>query len=115
MYGIVAPDMAMYATEEGRNPPFYGAAKAALLQLTRYAASELGRDGVRVNSLTPGPFPAEAAQQNPDFVAELASRTMTGTFGAPEDIQTALLFLASPRSRFVTGSNVVVDGGWTAR
>ncbi|KNX37767.1 SDR family NAD(P)-dependent oxidoreductase [Luteipulveratus halotolerans] len=115
MYGVVAPDMSMYATEEGRNPPFYGAAKAALLQLTRYAASELGRDGIRVNALTPGPFPAQAAQADPAFVEQLTSRTLTGTIGAPEDIQTALLYLASPRSRFVTGSNVVVDGGWTAR
>lgn len=115
MYGVVAPDMSMYATEEGRNPPFYGAAKAALLQLTRYAAAELGAEGIRVNSLTPGPFPGEAAQANPDFVGELSRRTMTGTIGRPEDIQTALLFLASPSSRFVTASNVVVDGGWTAR
>lgn len=115
MYGVVAPDLAMYATEEGRNPPFYGAAKAALLQLTRYAAAELGAEGIRVNAITPGPFPAPAAQEDAAFVAELSRRTMTGTIGTPEDLATALLFLASPHSRFVTGSNVVVDGGWTAR
>ncbi|NNG40181.1 SDR family oxidoreductase [Flexivirga sp. ID2601S] len=115
MYGMVSPDPAMYATEEGRNPPFYGAAKAALLQLTRYAAGELGPEGIRVNSLTPGPFPSSAAQENAALVEQLRSRTMTGTFGEPDDIATALLFLASPHSRFVTGSNVVVDGGWTAR
>lgn len=115
MYGVIAPDLAVYATEEGRNPPFYGTAKAALLQLTRYAAAELGPEGIRVNSLTPGPFPATAAQGDPAFVQTLADHTMTGTIGAPEDISTALLYLASPRSRFTTGSNVVVDGGWTAR
>ena len=105
----------MYATEEGRNPPFYGAAKAALLQLSRYAAAELGAEGIRVNSLTPGPFPAEAAQRNVEFVDSLREHTMTATIGTPDDIRTALLFLASPHSRFVTGSNVIVDGGWTAR
>lgn len=115
MYGVVAPDMAMYATQEGRNPPYYGAVKAALLQLTRYAAAEFGPAGVRFNSITPGPFPAAAAQADPSFVQRLADHTLTGTIGQPEDLQTAVLFLASPRSRFVTGSNVVVDGGWTAR
>lgn len=115
MYGMVAPDFSMYDTEEGRNPPFYGAAKAALLQLSRYAAAELGPVGIRVNSITPGPFPATAAQENAEFVDELKARTMTGTIGGPDDIKTALLFLASPHSRFVTGSNVVVDGGWTSQ
>ncbi|MBC9958110.1 SDR family NAD(P)-dependent oxidoreductase [Yimella sp. cx-51] len=115
MYGLVAPDMTMYATEEGRNPPFYGAAKAALLQLSRYAAAELGPEGIRVNAITPGPFPALAAQANGEFVQALKDHTLTGTVGAPEDIKTALLFLASPHSRFVTGANIVVDGGWTAR
>lgn len=115
MYALVAPDLEMYATEEGRNPPFYGAAKAALLQLTRYAAAEFGPQGIRVNAITPGPFPATAAQSDPEFVQALKDHTLTGTLGQPEDIRTALLFLASPHSRFVTGANVVVDGGWTVR
>lgn len=115
MYGLVAPDFSIYPTEEGRNPPFYGAAKAAVAQLTRYAAAELGPEGVRVNTLTPGPFPQEPDGMDPAFLAELARRTVLGRVGAPEDVATALLFLASPRSGFVTGTNVVVDGGWTAR
>lgn len=115
MYAMVAPDLQMYATEEGRNPPFYGAAKAGLLQLSRYAAAELGLAGVRVNVLTPGPVPQHPEGMDPAFLDELARRTMLGRIGAPNDIRTALLFLASPHSAFVTGSNVVVDGGWTAR
>ncbi len=57
MYGVVAPDPRVYDSEEGRNPPAYGAAKAAMLQLTRYAAAELAPEGIRVNSITLGPFP----------------------------------------------------------
>jgi NAD(P)-dependent dehydrogenase (short-subunit alcohol dehydrogenase family) len=114
MYGMVAPDPRMYDSEEGRNPPYYGAAKAGLIQLTRYAAAELGPRGVRVNSISPGPFPGPPALEQPDFVRTLADRTMLGRVGTPEDIETAVLFLASPASRFVTGTNVVVDGGWTA-
>lgn len=115
MYALVAPDLDAYATEESRNPPFYGAAKAGLLQLTRYSAAELGREGVRVNAISPGPFPSTAARSDEGFAGELARRTMLGRVGEPEDIATALLFLASPHSRFVTGANIVVDGGWTAR
>lgn len=114
MYGLVAPDLAVYDAEEKRNPPFYGAAKAALLQLTRYAAAELGREGIRVNAITPGPFPAPAARKDDRFVADLAAHTMLGRLGEPQDLKTALLFLASPHTRFVTGANIVVDGGWTA-
>lgn len=115
MYGMVAPDFDAYATEEARNPPFYGAAKAGLLQLTRYSAAELGPQGVRVNAISPGPFPSTAARSDHAFAGELAKRTMLHRLGEPEDIATALLFLASPNSRFVTGANIVVDGGWTAR
>lgn len=115
MYGIVAPDLSLYDSEAGRTPPFYGAAKAALLQLTRYAAAELGPEGVRVNAITPGPFPAEAARANAQFIERLGSRTMLGRVGERDEVRTALLFLASRHSGFVTGSNVVVDGGWTAR
>ena len=115
MYGVVAPDPSMYDTEEGRNPPAYGAAKAAMLQLTRYAAAELGREGIRVNSITLGPFPGEASTPEAEALfGRIASRTMLGRIGSPDEVRSALRFLASPDSSFVTGSNVVVDGGWTA-
>jgi len=115
MYGLVAPDLSVYGSEEDRNPPYYGSAKAALLQLTRYAAAELGPQGIRVNAISPGPFPATHAQANEEFVESLAKRTMLNRIGRPDDLKTALLFLASSNSGFVTGANIVVDGGWTAR
>jgi NAD(P)-dependent dehydrogenase (short-subunit alcohol dehydrogenase family) len=111
MYGVVSPDPRLYEDPEQVNPPFYGAAKAGLLQLTRYAAVELAPEGVRVNAVTPGPFPASAT---PDFERRLAQRVPLGRVGRAEEIQSAMLFLASPASSFVTGAEIRVDGGWTA-
>lgn len=115
MYGMVGPDLSIYATEGARTPPFYGAAKAALTQLTRYAAAELGPQGVTVNTIVPGPFPQRPESMDPSFIERLAANTLVGRIGDPADICTSLLYLASPHSGFVTGSTVVVDGGWTAR
>lgn len=114
MYGMVAPDLSVYASAAGSSPPYYGVAKAGLDQLSRYAAAEFGKLGVRVNTLTPGPFPQNPESMDSDFVATLAARTMLNRIGAPDDLRTAVLFLAAPTSAFVTGSNVVVDGGWTS-
>lgn len=115
MYGMVSPDPRLYDSASSTNPPFYGAAKAALIQWSRYAACELGKDGIRVNSISPGPFPAESVEEsNRIFVEKLASRVPLGRTGRAEELQGPLLFLASSASSFVTGSNLVVDGGWTA-
>jgi len=110
MYGLVSPRLSLYDAPEAANPPYYGAVKAGLLQLTRYAAVELAPLGIRVNAITPGPFPGDA---DPSLLSRLAAQTPLGRVGDPEEIATALLFLASPHSSYVTGANVVVDGGWT--
>ena len=114
MYGLVSPDFAVYeAAPEYLNPPHYGAAKAAVLQLTRYFSSYLGPSGVRVNSITPGPFPGLEGQENRAFIDALSQRTSLKRIGRPEELVGAAVYLSSRASSYVTGQNLVVDGGWT--
>ena len=115
MYGIVSPDPRIYGDSGSNNPPYYGSAKAGLIQLTRYLACHLASAGIRVNSISPGPFPPpEIAQKAPAFYAELCRKIPLGRTGQPEELIGALLFLASRASSYVTGANLRVDGGWTA-
>lgn len=115
MYGVVSPDPRVYDTPAGTNPPFYGATKAALIQWSRYAACEFGAEGIRVNSISPGPFPSDSVQQDaPAFVAKLAAKVPMGRIGQAGEIAGPVLFLASAAASFVNGANICVDGGWTA-
>ncbi|KDE41151.1 Gluconate 5-dehydrogenase [Nitrincola lacisaponensis] len=114
MYALVSPDQRIYDTKSGVNPPFYGAAKAALLHWTRYASCEFGSEGIRVNAISPGPFPSEAVQQaNPAFISRLSQKVPMGRIGVADEIKGPTLFLASSGSSYVNGANLVVDGGWT--
>lgn len=114
MYGIVSPDQSIYNSTDVVNPPFYGAAKAALIQWTRYAACEFGKESIRVNSISPGPFPSESVQSTaPEFIKKLESKVPQGRIGQANEIRGPVVFLASPASSFVNGANIVVDGGWT--
>lgn len=115
MYGLVSPDHRIYANSGCDNPPFYGAAKAGLLQLTRYAACKFAPKNIRVNSVSPGPFPPDSLKKTqPRFAKALAAKTPLGRTGRAEELRGPVLFLASDASSYVTGANLVVDGGWTA-
>jgi NAD(P)-dependent dehydrogenase (short-subunit alcohol dehydrogenase family) len=115
MYGSVSPDPSVYGSSGANSPPCYGPAKAALIQLTRYAACHLASDRVRVNCISPGPFPAARfLERDPEFGNRLSAKLPMRRLGNPNEIQGPLLFLASDASSFVTGANLAVDGGWTA-
>ena len=115
MYAQISPNPDNYKSPNVTNPPFYGAAKAALSQLTRYAACEFGKENIRVNTLSPGPFPSpETMQRNCEFIEVLANRTPLRRVGQAIEIGGPLVFLASHASSYITGATINVDGGWTA-
>lgn len=115
MYGLVSPDFRVYEDREAGNPPFYGANKAAIIQLTRYAACTMGEQGIRVNSVSPGAFPSEQVLKvQPELAASLEAKVPLGRLGLRQEIVGPCAFLASNASTYVNGANLVVDGGWTA-
>ena len=121
MYSIVAPDPALYRGTDKMNPAGYGSAKAALMQLTRYAASFWGEHGIRVNAIHPGPFAntegtgANAVDPNAPFLKVLNDKTCLGRTGVPRELIGALLLLSSDAGSYITGQGISVDGGWTVR
>lgn len=115
MYGLVSPDPSIYGDTGHNSPPYYGAAKAGMLQLTRYAAVHLAPEKIRVNAICPGPFPKpKVAETMPELWKTLEGKTPMGRLGQPDELGGAALFLASDAASFITGVTLPVDGGWTA-
>lgn len=108
IYGIYGPDWGLYAGSEMGNPAAYGASKGALLQLTRWLATTLAPK-VRVNALSPGGI---FRQQPAQFVARYEARTPLSRMATEDDFRGAVAFLSSDMSSYVTGQNLIVDGGW---
>lgn len=113
--GCIINVTTMVASKEIPGASVYSASKAAVESLTRTWAAEFGRHGIRVNSVAPGPTNTEGVVREwGDANEELGSALPLGRTADPEEIAHAVLFLASPRSSFITGSTVHVDGGGTA-
>ncbi len=115
MYGIVAPHFEIYRDkDEYFSPVNYHACKGGVIQMTRYMASYFAKDNIRVNAISPGPFPKpETTRKEPWFEKELAHQNPMNRIGKPYELKGAALFLASDASSYMTGHNLVVDGGWT--
>ena len=115
LYASIAPEPSFYdhmdADPPFLKPPAYGASKAAVVNLTRYFARLWGPRGVRVNALSPG---GVAGGQDEEFVKKYCARVPMGRMAEPDDLVGPLLFLASDASRYLTGHELRVDGGFTA-
>lgn len=116
VYAVVGPDQRIYdgAMHMGQplgSPAVYGASKAGLWGLTRYLATYWGKQGVRVNAVTVG---AVENGQEEAFVKNYCSQVPLGRLAQATDVANAMRYLASDASKYVTGHNLVVDGGWTA-
>ncbi len=113
LYASIAPIPAFYDHIEPSftKPAAYGASKAAVVNLTRYFARLWGPYGVRVNALSPG---GVLGDQDPEFIRKYSERVPLGRMAEPDDLAGALVFLASDDSRYVTGHELRVDGGFTA-
>lgn len=110
VYGIVGPDFTVYDGTEMTMPAAYAAIKGGIVNFSRYLASYLGPNNIRVNCVSPGGI---FDSQNTIFVDNYCRKVPMRRMGLPDDISPVVLFLLSEESKYVTGQNIAVDGGWT--
>ncbi len=110
IYGVVGNDFTLYEEYGGTSPAAYSAIKGGLVNLTRYLASYYGRKGVRLNCVSPGGI---FDRQHPSFISRYEAKVPMGRLGNPDDIAPAVSFLLSNEAKYITGQNLIVDGGWT--
>lgn len=120
MYALISPDPKLYEGTEIFNPPSYGSVKSALLAFTRYVASFYGKYNIRCNALVPGSFPnvnidSYNGVKDEKFLEKLSNKTVLGRVGKLDDLLAPLIFLAADSSSYITGQNIIVDGGWTIK
>ena len=113
IYGIVGNDQRIYGNSKINSPVSYAAAKGGIITLTRYLAAYWYGKNIRVNTLTPGGV-IDKSYQSKEFIKKYSEKTILGRMARSDEYNGALLFLMSDASSYMTGANLVIDGGWTA-
>ena len=111
IYGVVGNDLTIYENTSITTAAPYSAIKGGIINFTRYLASYYGRQGVRVNCVSPGGI---LDKQHNIFIANYERKVPMGRMGNPDDIAPAVSFLLSDDAKYITGQNLIVDGGWTS-
>ena len=111
IYGVVGNDFTLYEEYGGTSPAAYAAIKGGVINFTRYLASYYGRKGIRLNCVSPGGI---FDHQHPSFISRYEAKVPMGRLGNPDDIAPAVSFLLSNDAKYITGQNLIVDGGWTS-
>jgi len=114
IYGLVGADQRIYGKSKLNSPSFYAATKGAMVNLTRYLASYWQGKNIRVNTITLGGVFDKKLHTDKTFLKKYSEKTILGRMANNEDFDGAILFLASNASSYMTGANLVIDGGWTA-
>lgn len=113
IYGVVGNDFTLYEEYGGTSPAAYSAIKGGVINFSRYLASYNGKYNIRVNCVSPGGV-LDEKNQNPSFIKKYSEKSPMKRLGNPEEIAPAISFLLSDDASFITGHNLMVDGGWTA-
>jgi len=114
IYGLISPDPNIYRDGDRKNSEVYGATKAGIIQMTKYFAVHLAKKNIRVNTVSPGGIINTENLQSEYFISEYSKRNPMGRMANVEEMLGAVLYLASDASTYVTGHNLVVDGGMSS-
>ena len=113
LFAFLAPCFPMHLDLGNAASAHHAAAKGGVLQLTKYLAALWAPEGIRVNAISPGYFPQKRGVERPDYMAELKRRIPMGRTGSPNEVAGTVVFLASDAASYITGQNIVIDGGYS--